>query len=52
MKCKHCKKEIIGGRERFYCDRKCYEKYYFSQPGNRKKNEEWSYKHKLRKLYK
>lgn len=50
MECRYCKRKITG-RTRQWCNRKCYEKDYFSRPENKRKNAIWSYRHKLRKIF-
>lgn len=50
MKCKTCGKELEG-RIKLYCNRKCYEKYYYSTPKQKKKNAIAVYRHKIKKIY-
>jgi len=50
MKCEYCKK-IIEGRKRKFCDRKCFDKYYFSQPEYLKKRAEWAWRYLIRKKF-
>ncbi len=51
MKCKHCKKKIDDAHGRMYCNRRCFEKDYFSRPDNKIKTAQWSYRHKIKKTF-